>query len=230
MTTDKLKAYLKALPGAGVAAEQMDSTADIAIEAGYAAVWGAHTWKVRRIQTDSKTTTGSQAHTVMPDDFESLLGVRIVSSSNPRGIDLIDEEAFDLDFPYPANDSENMPSVAKATYDGSTNLWRIYWYPVPDSAYTLSIRYDRKADAAMLPTLPSHMMPAVVAMCASFMFSDGVQRQAYDQLARGHIQRAVMSDRAISGGTPTLGADPGWDDWNGRQGGGSQWVVHDITD
>lgn len=213
MTRGELKDYLVALPSPGVDTNARKGLADAAIEAGYAGVWGAHPWKVRRVLDSSLTTTGSQAYTTLPEDFESLHGVRILYGNRPSTPDAQDEQVFDMNFPYPANDNNNRPNFFKVSHDSATNLWRLYWYPVPDASYTLAVLYDKKADSGALPNLPSHMLPAVMVACASYMVGINEGRAAYDEMSERHLRRAIMSDRVVSGYSPRLGADPGWNDW-----------------
>lgn len=225
MTTGELRDYLKGVIGAGVTVNNLDAVAKVAAESGYASVWGAYTWKIKRVQNDALSTTASQAYTQLPVDFESMLGIRIRADNEPVNVDIIPEHGFDESFPNPTTWGNDIPSSAKVVYSPA-NKWRIYWFPIPDAVYNLTVTYENKADIGNLPKLPSYMVDAVVAKAASLMFT-GERRVANDQVAARALQVAITSDREVSGVASRMGIAPGWDDWDlVAKGTGNVWDPH----
>ena len=227
MDLQRLKDYLKSIATSGLAVPNLDQVADAAIESGFSRVWGAYPWSVRR-GTKTLSTVASQAHTVLPDDFESLLTVRYVSTVNPWNIDIVEESVFDEDHPNPVAYLTSIPVKAKVVYNGPQkgDRWRLYWYPVPSTVYTMELTYNRRADPAVLPDLPTTMLDAVMAACSALMRSDGNERLAYDQIAKSALDKAIAADRPVTGVAPRWGADPGWDDWDTGRRGSTVWNPH----
>lgn len=212
MTLQDLKAFLRGIASSGIAQPQLDATISAAIEAGYASVWGKYNWSVKRASS-LKTTVASQAYTDLPPDFESLVTLSYLGTSDPRPINVMNEMAFDYSYPNPAAENSRKPIAAKITFfSPQNNNWRLYWFPIPDGAYSMQVVYNRRPDSSMLPALPSWMLDAVIAKCSAIMQPDGEKRQMYDQVAEKAIQNAIFADRPQGGLTPQYGVDPGWDD------------------
>jgi hypothetical protein len=223
MTIQDLKIYLQSLSTAGLKTAQLDQLVTTAIEAGYAAVWGAYRWKIKRRQK-STTTTSGQAYTGLPSDFESIRGVTIQATNTPTMVDIQEEESFDRNFPYPAFHTNSQPTTCKVVRNesgGAGDKWRLYWFPIPNQAYNITIVYDATADSANFPSLPSYMQQAVIEKCCVLIQGAGDARLAFLQSANAALQAAIYSDRTSNEYTMQWGGDPGWDDWWNSQGGGS---------
>lgn len=224
MTLQDLVEYLKGQAGAGISANQLQKMAEVAAEAGYAGVWGAYPWSVRR-GTGTLTTTASTAHTVLPVDFESVTSIRYAGSSRAHVVDILEEVAFDTSFPNPSLVT-GLPTHCKIVYETpqGNNKWRVVWYPVPDSAYSYTLTYNRKSDLANLPNLPSWMLHAVVQRCAVLMEPTVEGQYQRKILADQALSDAIAADRPVTGIGPQFGADPGWDDFHLSTGRGySTW-------
>ena len=217
MTQQDLKEYLKGIVSGGVQINNLDRVAEVAAETGYNSVWGAYTWKIKRVEDSALPTIASQAHTVLPEDFESMLSIRLRFAGRPLWIDLTTEIAFDKNWPLPTDWNQNSPRHAKVVYSPKLG-WRIYWFPIPDAAYSTTVMYERKADIGNLPQLPSYMVDAIVAKASSLMVF-GPERAQADQVAARAVGQAIGADNAVSGSTPQFGMDYGWNDWaRGRTG------------
>lgn len=232
MTLGQLKTYLKSIGAAGITQQNLDSTADVAIEAGYASVWGAYSWKIKRRQFDSTTTAG-QTYTSLPSDFETVKVILVKSTGRPLAVDIMEEEMFDKNFPKTNFWSTEQPFAAKVGYNasgGNGDKWRIWWFRIPDQAYTISVVYEAKADSAEFPNLPSYMQDAVISKCAALMQTGAEQRLAYNQIAEQAVQRAIFSDRTSSEKAVQWGGDPGWDDFaTAERRGNSGSVWHPLS-
>lgn len=224
MTLAQLKEYLKG-GASGFLETSLDKAADLAIEAGYNAVWGAYEWKVRRKYSEALTTTANQAYTSLFADMESVLLIRVMDGARAVTVDLKDENAFDYDFASPVLVQADIPIAAKVVHHGGagTDKYRAYWFPIPDKAYTLKIPYMTKADTAQFPNLPSYMQEAVVSKCLVFMQRTADEKLQHETAAEAAIQRAILKDQVMGGYAPRIGVDPGWDDWSVTSGGGSVW-------
>lgn len=223
MTSAELKEYLKGV-GTGITQSQLDKVAAVAMEAGYSSVWGAYAWKVKRRVKDT-TTTAAQSFTYLPSDFDSIRVILLKSSSRPLAVDILEEEAFDKNFPKLDYWSNEQPFAAKIVYNaagaGAQQKWQIYWFRIPDQAYNITIVYDARADLADLANLPSYMIDAIVANCMIYMTADSDKRALYAQVGEQRLQRAIYSDRTSSERAVQWGGDPGWDDWEGTSRRGS---------
>ena len=214
----------------GLTAAQKDKMAQVAMEAGYASVWGAYPWSCRR-GTTTLTTSGGVAYTALPSDFEACTSIRYLGSGNPWLINVMEEVAFDTDFPYPGAFSSAIPRVCKIVYETpqAANRFRIVWYPVPDAAYSMALSYNRRADTAFLPNVPSWMLDPIVQRAGALMFSQITERLQYDMLADRAVLRAMSADQPVVGVGPMYGADPGWNDWDTKHRGSSVWDPHSST-
>jgi hypothetical protein len=104
----------------------------------------------------------------------------------------------------------------------------VYWYPIPNSAYSYEMSYNRRADQALLPNLPSYMLAAVLEKGKAMMQGSPEKTFTQTQVAAAELQQAIMSDRVAAGYAPMLGTDPGWDDFATTSGGGSVWDPHSL--
>jgi len=214
MDVANLKNYLMSISTSGLKDDKLGKLADTAIEIGFAAVWGAYRWKVKRRQKDT-TTIAAQAYTELPADFESIRGVVIKTASLPCLVDIQEEESFDRSFPYPANFQNSQPTTCKIVKTESAGeKWRIYWFRIPDQAYNVSIIYDGTSDTAYLGKIPSYMEQAVLERCAALMQGTAEARLAFMQSAQAALQTAIFSDRTSNELTMRFGVDPGWDDYS----------------
>jgi hypothetical protein len=219
MTLDELKKYLTSIP-TGVENPAIGGIATTVIEAGYASVWGANNWKVKRAENTTLATVANQVYTSLPADFESLISLKVIDGTASRSIDIVDENSFDYDIPSPVAWQVAMPRLAKVVF--ADPLYRAVWYPVPDAVYTVHLVYVRRADSAKFPNLPSYMQDAVISKASSMMLR-GEDRTAAETVAMATLNRAILSDGAVSGYSPRVGGDPGWDDYAMGPSGGSSW-------
>lgn len=225
MIPANFKEYLKGY-ATGIVSAQLDAVANTAMEVSFASVWGAHDWKFKRTLV-AGTLTANQAFTNLPSDFESTLSIRIIHSDRPKSIDIKDENAFDYDYPNPAAVQKDMPFAAKIVLHAGTT-WRVYWFPIPDSGYSYEMAYNRKADLALLPNVPSYMLGAILEKGKAIMQGSPERTFTQTQVAESELQRAILADRVAAGYAPMLGSDPGWDDFALTSGGGSVWDPHTL--
>lgn len=226
MTISDLKEYLKGMisgTGGAIADPSKDKAVAFAIETAYAQVWGANRWILRRgVATLTTTTaTATKTYSNLPSDYERTRWMSLQLSSQSRYIQIMTEEKFDFEHPYPLDAAERTgsPYACKVVYNqgvaGST--WRAYWWPVPDDVYSIVISYDRKADTEQLPLWPSHMTRAIVEQALALL-SVGNGRLAQTQVAVKALSEAIHADSEISGTFPVYGINAGWDDWDASGG------------
>lgn len=209
-----LKNYLKAIRSAGVAVAQLDDLVNAAVDAGFAQVWGAYSWKVRRKDDTTLTCTSGQSYTVLPDDMESIDSIVIIDGASSWWINLNSEGNFEIDSPNPSALSSVKPSVGKVVFHSSqqNNRWRVYWNRIPDAAYSLRVIYQRVGTIGLLPQLPSYMTAAVVDRCLEYVLPPGEGRLAQLQAAEASLHKAIQADETVSGPPQFVGVDPGWND------------------
>lgn len=215
MTLQELKEYLSYIRTGNVKLTGIEKVVDVAIESGYGAVWGAHSWKVRRGMNTSLTTTSGQAYSILPGDMEGLVSLVVLNGSRSRWINIYSEENFEIDMPQPSAHSTTIPSIGKLVYhsDNAADRWRVYWCPIPNAAYSLRVVYQRRADTAFFPNLPSYMQSAVIDECLARIMEPGDSRTNQYSVAAASLAKAITSDNAVPGSPSMLGVDPGWNDW-----------------
>jgi len=214
MTLAELKKYLSSIRSGGQNVPQINDIVDNAIEAGFASVWGAYQWKIKRKEDTSLTATSAQIHTILPDDMESLIDLVLEDGTRSRWVNIMTEENFDISYPKPSSHTNKRPFAAKLVRFSpqQNDRWRIYWYPVPDSGYTLRVVYDTVGNANQLEQLPTYMLSAVVDKSLEYVLPPGEGRLAQMQAARSSLQKAIESDMTVSGQPMMVGVDPGWND------------------
>ena len=221
MDIAEAKKYLISQAGDGAVGNPLvQERASISLELGFMEVWGSYPWKVRRKAT-TLTTTASQASDNLPEDFEMVIWVGAQKSGQKRYIAIREEEWFDLAYPMPTDDSNQLPQDCKIVYNEASpaKSWKIHWWRIPDQAYTIPVAYHRKGDVQFFPKLPTHMIGAVLASALAFFKGNVAERQAYDQMAFQKILQAQVVDKTTSGVFPVFGDDPGWNDFDhGSQG------------
>lgn len=217
MTLADLKTYLIARVGGGgtTVNPAFEKMADACIAGAYNHVWGAHRWTVRRAQA-TLVTTASTATTNCPEAFERARWISCQYTNRQSHVLIRSEEAFDMDHPYPADDGVGRPFQCKIVYNqaGAADSWKIYWWRVPDQAYTMILAYDRKADLQFFEKLPSHMVKAVQAQALSLMMSGDAQGGNLEVLAGRALKEAIYADTEVSGVLPIFGRDQGWNDFD----------------
>lgn len=238
MTVNDLKEYLKGMisgTGGAIADPSKDKAIQFAMETAYAYVWGASRWVLRRgLATLTTTTaTATKAFSEFPADYERTRWMSLQLASQPRYIQIMTEEKFDFEHPYPLDTASGTgsPYACKVVYNQGVAAagYRAYWWPIPDAAYTVMLSYDRKADINQLSLWPSHMVKAIAEQALALLFV-GDARLAQTQVASKALMDAISSDGEISGTFPVYGIDAGWNDWTitGRQGDG--FIVWDGSD
>lgn len=190
---------------------QMNDVVQVAFDAAYNSVWGSYRWTVRHTQT-SLTTTADGTTTDLPKDFERAIWMSFRASGDKYRIAIKPEEWFDLHHPYPDDDSHGKPSVCKIIYSpaASDKDWKVYWWRVPDAAYTIDLAYDRTANSGEFDKLPSHMQKPILTAALALVKS-GPDRQSFDMLAERDLMSAKMADRTTSGVFPLFGPVPDFD-------------------
>ena len=128
-----------------------------------------------------------------------------------------------MSHPFPSDDGTGIPVECKIVYNqaGAADSWKIYWWCVPDAAYTMILAYDRKADLNFFPNLPSHMVKAVQTQALSLMMSGDVQGGNLEVLAGRALKEAIDADTEVSGFFPIFGKESEWNDWDTSGGGSS---------
>lgn len=199
----------------GVADASLNDVAHSALEMAYSEVWGSYRWTVRHTQT-TLTTTASGATTNLPADFERAIWMGLQYTGNKHRIAIKEEEWFDLHYPYPADDAEGKPIVCKLVFSpgAAASDWKVYWWRVPDAAYTIALAYDRAANIGEFEKLPSHMLKAVMAGALAMVKGNIAERQNFDVLYERALARAQMADKPVSGVFPLFGPVPGYDDFD----------------
>lgn len=212
MTLADLKKYLKSVRSAGLTVPQIDDIVNVSVEAGFAQVWGAYEWKVRRAENTSLTCTSGQAYTILPDDMESIDAITVINGTQSCWVDLTGEVDFEIDYPRPSSYSTGQPAIGKVVYNSAQqgNRWRIYWSPVPGSGYSLRVIYQRIGSEALIPQLPSYMLAAVVDRCLEYVLPPGNERMLQHQAAEASLRKAIQADETVSGPPQFLGVDPGF--------------------
>lgn len=215
MTVAAFKAYLKSLKfGGSVIDSTQNEIVDAAAEAAFGKVWEAHVWKVGRRLDTSRTTTATQAYTVLKGDLSGLKTVRIISGRNSRKIDIQGEDNFDENFPNPSSLPSRIPYGAKLVYHSaaSSNMWRLYWDRLPDAVYTLHIVYRPVATIQFLPSCPGHMLEPMMLIGSELILPPSPTQGQQFSLGEAALKRAINSDTAFTGTVDMLGGDPGWND------------------
>jgi len=212
MTISELKKYLSAVRTGGGAVPQINDLVDSAVETGFAQVWGAYEWKIRRAESTDLTCTTSQAYTVLPDDLESVDSIVVIDGTSSFWVDLKGEGNFEMDYPYPSGHATGKPYAGKVVFNSAAqgNRWLIYWCRIPNSAYSLRVIYQRVGSEALIPQLPSYMLAAVVDRCLEYTLPPGEGRLAQHQAANSSLKKAIQSDEMVSGPPKYVGVDPGW--------------------
>lgn len=223
MTGTQLKNFLigHGLGIEGVTQAQLSGVADVAAEAGFAAVWGRYNWTIRR-GTATLSTVANQAYTSLPSDFESLISLVYAAGTRDYRINIKSEAEFDTDFPDPSIQT-GVPEVAKVVYQGpnAADRFRLYWFPTPAAVYALPLAYARRSDLAFLPDLPPWLVNAVVLKSLVLMQPTADKRYQADAAAEAAIFAAIASDNPSNTNDPGFGTDAGWDDF-AIGGGGDQ--------
>lgn len=212
MTHAELKKYLSSIRSSGQTVPQINDIVDNAIKAGFGYVWGAYSWKVKRREDISLSATSGQPHTILNSGMESLVSLVLEDGTSSRWINIMGEENFDMSYPRPASHTNSKPIFAKLVKhsEAGNDVWRVYWFPVPNSSYGLRLVYDMVGSPTQLPNVPSYMLAAIVDKCVELVLPPGENRMAQMQIAEGSLKRAINADTAVSGAPKMLGSDPGW--------------------
>lgn len=226
MTADQLKKYFKSLKfGGSVVDNTMEEIVDAAAEAAFGKVWEAHVWKVGRLQDDSLRTTANLAYTILPKGFSGIKTLVLIDGTLSRKINIVDEDNFEYDNPYPQAWSAQKPVLAKLAYHGAaaSDNWRLYWSPVPDAAYSLRLVYRVERDLSFLPNVPAYMLEAIMLAGSALILPPGATQFQQFGVAEASIKSAIQSDTAFVGAPELIGTDPGFNDWetNTRMRGGN---------
>lgn len=216
MKVSALKAYLKALKFGG---SNVDNTqqelVDAACEAAWGKVWKAHVWTVSRKQKDDLTTTAAQPYTTLPKDFSGIKTCVLIDGNRSRKINIVGEDNFESDHPYPQAWSTKMPLRAKLVYHSpQQNEWRLYWARVPDGAYTMRLVYRRVEDLSFFENVPSHMIEPVMLAAATLILPPGPTQNNQMQAAIASLSQAIESDNSFIGAPEMVGAESGFNDWD----------------
>lgn len=107
-------------------------------------VWGIHPWNFTRVEATITTSTSTE-YTDLPDDFGGYRSLRYRNGSTDGWkLRYYAEDSYELYFPNPDILSDDEPRICKIVFDSATQVWRVYFTPVPDSAYSMSLIYSRK--------------------------------------------------------------------------------------
>lgn len=230
MTVQTFKDYLKSLKFAGsVVDNTQQAIVDAAAEAAFGKVWEAAIWKIGRKLDTSLSTVSGQAHTILPKDVSSIGTVVLTKGGTYREIDLQAEGNFDYNFPSPAAYSNDMPRAAKLVYHSpaANDRWRLYWFPIPDAAYTITLTYRFEADITFLPNLPGHMLEPMLLIGSELILPPGGNQANQFSISEAALNRAIASDEKFSGILGERGEFSPWDDYRlSGSSGGSIWDPH----
>jgi len=230
MTVQTFKDYLKSLKFAGsVVDNTQQGIVDAAAEAAFGKVWDAAIWKIGRKLDTSLSTVSGQAYTILPKDVSGVGTVTLKKGTTYRQIDIQVEGNFDYNFPSPSSYSNDMPCVAKMVYNGpaSNDKWRLYWYPIPDAVYTMTLTYRFEADITFLPNLPGNMLEPLMLVGSELILPPGGTQAQQFSVAKAALMDAINADEKFTGNVNETGGDVGWNTYRlTGTGGGDTWDPH----
>jgi hypothetical protein len=176
---------------AGKKALQTGFISDAVTQAG-PYVWGAYHWQFRR-KEEPLVLTGSQEYVDLPDDFHSFKALTWADGTD-EGWPLTyqAEDVYEYENPNPAAIAAGQPKSVKVVFDGTTDKWRIYMTPIPDSAYSPSLIYFRKFGA--ISEIPMGFEKMLVAACYLFLYPAGSQDWQYADIAYNKAKQEVVKD------------------------------------
>lgn len=197
MTIQEIKDYIKGqLTMSGIDATDISKYLDGAIDAGLSLFW-RNSWKFNE-DVGTFTTTAStfeyNVRTNLSDEINAIMSIQRLSSDD-YGWNLIarSKEEFDTLHPYPDSETTDEPQEYTVYYkdkDIYIELW-----PVPDSAYTMRVRFQYKWDKSRLDLIPDDYNDTVKLAC--LMYAAKVEyRSVLRQEYLESLKRALKHDAA----------------------------------
>ena len=102
-------------------------------------VWNSFAWQFRRKESTITLISG-QEYVDLPKDFGHFLAVRYRNGTTDGWkLRYFSEDSYELFFPNPSALSNDEPRAVKIVRNEATNVWRAYFTPVPNSAYSLTL-------------------------------------------------------------------------------------------
>lgn len=175
-------------------------------------VWRGFLWFFSTKSSDLTLTADDTDGFLLPDDCQTVLGVRRLTSDD-YGWKLVglDESHFDQAYPYPAAHDSNPVSQFKLGYDTDTQRLRLTVFPKSDDSDAAIVLYRFKFDAARVMThFPDDFEPllmvgamyhATPAIDAQQVNVRGALLREFKELLNDYKKReAVMVQKMVDGG------------------------------